>query len=259
VSIEGLNDLFPALEREGTLVDRVTRQMESLIVSGKLRPGEPMPPEARLAQLLGVSRTVVREAVSRLEARHLLRSTADGMVVSAPTAETVGRSMSLMLRMRGERPDHARVLEVRRMLEGEIAEKAAARRTEEDLILLAGILDEAEASTADPTRFATLDMEFHRALALATQNELYVVLLEALTETLMMFRRIALQNPATPARALRFHRAIYDQVVAGAPAAARAAMLNHMLEAETTIHAALDGEARTNDLSTELPGSVSSR
>jgi DNA-binding FadR family transcriptional regulator len=243
VSIEGSNDLFPALEREGTLVNRVTRQLESLIVSGKLQPGEAIPPEARLAPLLGVSRTVIREAVTRLEARHLLRSTAEGYVVSAPTAENVGRSMSLMLRMGADRPDHARVLEVRRMLEGEIAGFAAARRTEADLSLLATILREAEASTSDPERFGTLDVEFHRTLALSTQNELFVLLLDALGDTLIEFRRIALQDRATPARALAHHWAIYEQIIAGSPEGARAAMLNHMVEAETTVREALNRES----------------
>jgi DNA-binding FadR family transcriptional regulator len=240
MSADSTSDLFPALEREGTLVERVTRQIESLILTGKLQPGELLPPEARLAPLLGVSRTVIREAVSRLEARHLLRVTEEGYVVSSPTAANIGRSMSLMLRMTAERPDHARVLEVRRMLEGEIAGLAAARRTEDNLSLLETILRETEASTADPDRFAALDVEFHRALAVATQNDLFVVLLDALSDTLIEFRRLALRDPATPPRALAHHRAIYEQVAAGSPEGAREAMLGHMGEAESTVREALN-------------------
>ncbi len=245
------SELFATLEREGSLVDRVAHQIESLIVSGKLPPGQPIPPEARLARLLGVSRTVIREALSRLQARHLLAPGEGGLLASAPTAESVGRSMALMLRLRQEQPDHAHVLEVRRMLEGEIAELAAARRTEADLQLLDDILTASAFAHGEPERFAALDVEFHRSLALATRNELFVLLLDALVDTLMTFRRIALRDEGATERALRYHRAVYAQVRAGDASGARAAMLDHMLEAQQTVEEAMVR------LQTGAPGAVS--
>jgi GntR family transcriptional regulator, transcriptional repressor for pyruvate dehydrogenase complex len=234
-----VENLFSALQREDSLVKRVSEQLEELIVSGKLTPGQALPPETRLARLLGVSRTVVREALSSLLARQLLEAQGGSLLVSSPTAESIGRSMSLMLLLGRGEPDHNKVLEVRRLLEVEIAGLAALRRTDRDLALLARNLDEFAAAHQDAGRLPGLDIEFHRALAQATQNELFLVLIDALADTLMLYRRVAIQTPGMPGRALHHHRAVCEQVSAGSPEGARTAMLNHMLEAEETVHEAL--------------------
>ena len=73
-----------------------------------------------------------------------------GLVVSAPSPESVGRSMSLMLRLGREPIPHDKVLEVRRLIEVEIAKLAAERRTEADLQSMAEILAEAERCATTP-------------------------------------------------------------------------------------------------------------
>jgi DNA-binding FadR family transcriptional regulator len=222
------------------LVTRVVEQIEGLILEGKLRVGDPLPPENRLAEACGVSRTVIREAVARLQARHLveMQPGGSGLVVCAPSPESVGRSMSLMLRLGREPIPHDKVLEVRRLIEVEIAKLAAERRTDADLRQMAEILAEAEERIGDPLSFPQLDVEFHRALALATQNELFVILLDAISDTLMGQRRLALRVPGTTDRALRHHRAVFQQVQAGSIEGACAAMRDHMVEAEQTVREA---------------------
>jgi GntR family transcriptional repressor for pyruvate dehydrogenase complex len=233
-------DLFRTLRRDSSLVTRVVEQIEGLILEGKLHVGDTLPPEYKLAESCGVSRTVIREAVARLQARHLVEGQpgSGGLVVSAPSPESVGRSMSLMLRLGREPISHEKVLEVRRLIEVEIAKLAAERRTEADLQRMAEILAEAEERANDPTCFPQLDVEFHRALALATQNELYGVLLDAISDTLMSYRRLALRVAGTTNRALRYHRSVFEQVQAGSIEGARAAMREHMAEAEQTIREA---------------------
>jgi len=233
-------ELFRTLRRDSSLVTRVTEQIEGLILDGKLRIGEPLPPESRLAEACGVSRTVIREAVARLTAQHLVEAQPNtgGLVVSAPSLESVGRSMSLMFRLGRESIPHDKVLEVRRLIEVEISKLAAERRTEADLQRMAEILAEAEEYVNDPAGFPQLDVDFHRALALATQNELYVILLDAISDTLMRYRRLALRVPNTTDRALRHHRAIFEQVQAGSMEGARSAMRDHMIEAEQTVRQA---------------------
>lgn len=233
-------ELFGTLLRESSLVDRVTTQIEDLIMEGKLRTGDQLPTERELARQFEVSRTVVREAVSRLLARSLLEARiGGGMVISSPSAASVGRSMALMLRMGQPSIVHDKVLEVRRLLEVEIAGLAAQRRTDADLKRMEEILIEAAGVQHDPIRFPELDVGFHLALAQATQNELFLILLDAMMDTLVRFRQIGYQAPDMPARSMNHHRAIFGQVVAGSVAGARYAMCNHLVEAEETVREAL--------------------
>jgi GntR family transcriptional repressor for pyruvate dehydrogenase complex len=233
-------ELFGTLLRESSLVDRVTAQIEDLIMEGKLRVGDQLPTERELSRQFEVSRTVVREAVSRLLARSLLEARpGGGLVISSPSTAAVGRSMTLMLRMGQPSIEHEKVLEVRRLLEVEIAGLAAQRRTDEDLERLEKILIEAASMQHDPIRFPELDVGFHLALAQATHNELFLVLLDAMNETFMRFRQIGYQVPDMPARSLSHHRAILEQVKAGSLAGARYTMCNHLVEAEETVREAL--------------------
>jgi len=232
-------ELFKALERDATLTDRVTQQIEDLIVIGHLRPGNRLPPERELAHRFGVSRTVVREAVRALVAKGLLEvRSGSGTIVCSPTAQTLAQTMSLFLRVGQRDLDYRKILEVRRLLEVEIAGLAAERRTEEDLEVIKAILQEAE-SGGDRDRFVRTDMAFHSALARATYNELFSVLLDSIADVMITMRQMAFDIPDAFTRALRYHRAIFEQVKRGDPEGARQAMREHLVEAEDTIRQAL--------------------
>src|SRR5262245_56494738 len=110
--------VFEALPREATLVQRVIEQLEARIHAGQLRPGDRLPPERDLATQLGVSRTVVREAVAALTAKSLLEAAPrGGAIVRIPTAEAVTQTMRLYLRGVGEALDYSQIHEVRHVLE----------------------------------------------------------------------------------------------------------------------------------------------
>ncbi len=232
--------LVPELTREATLAQRVEQELERLIVGSYLGEGDRLPSERELATQFGVSRTVVREAVRALAARRLVDvGSGRGMVVRAPTAESAAASMTLLLRMQAGGSDLEKVIEVRRLLEVEIAALAAARRDEGDLRILEGILDRADRHRGDPDAFITEDVAFHAALAKATQNELFDLLLASLAEVMTEVRMLGLRIPGTTSRALRHHGEILEAVRSGDPAAARVAMGAHMDEASETLHRAV--------------------
>jgi GntR family transcriptional repressor for pyruvate dehydrogenase complex len=233
-------DIFEAIERESTLSSRVTRQIEALIVDGRLKPGDRLPSERELADQLGVSRTVVREAVRALVAKSLLEVQAgSGTIVRRPSAESVAQSMTLFLRADQQYLDYDKVHEVRRVLEVEIAGLAAQRRNAEDLAEMEKVLREAAEIESDRKHFAKNDVAFHAALADATHNKLFGLLLDSIADIMYEVRYLGFDVPGTPARALTYHHAIFEQVRAGDPEGARQAMREHLIEAEETQRQAL--------------------
>lgn len=241
----GPDSRFRAVARESTLVDRVAEQIEGQIVGGQLQPGERLPSERELAEQFGVSRTVIREAVRVLAAKSLLEvRSGSGTVVRSPSTRAITQSMTLLLRT-GQRIDHAAIHEVRRTLEVEIAGLAAERRTPTDVAALEALLDEMAAILAEGRtaairdRFAANDVRFHAALARATHNELFVLLLDSIADVLLEVRQIGFEGAGSHQDTLDFHRAIFEQVRAGDAPGAREAMRAHLINAEQVMQAGL--------------------
>lgn len=225
-------DAIRLIAREASLAQQVAAGLEQLIAGQRFRPGERLPSEWELAERFGVSRTVVREAVRA----------GSGTVVRRPSTDVAAAAMSLLLSMSGEATP-AKIAEVRRVLEVEIAGLAAARRTADDVGRLAAILQTAADRIEDPDAFVETDVAFHVALADATHNELFGVLLAAIAGVMVEVRGVALRVPGTPERALGFHREIYACIERGDRAAAREAMDRHMDEAIVTMTATLGAPA----------------
>lgn len=238
--------MFETLTREPTLTGRVVNQLEALIVDQRLQPGDRLPAINQLTQQFGVSRTVVREAIGALAARGLLEVRhGSRTVVSRPSAETVAQSMSHYLRGRAAL-DIAKVSHVRRVLEIEIAGCAAEQRTVQDLARLESLLEEMAAIVQatderqrNRARYVQTDVEFHTALAYATGNDLFPVVLNSLVDVMMEVREMGFAVPGSLEKALNFHTNIYKQVKAGSVEGARQAMLAHLLDSEEVMRQAL--------------------
>lgn len=227
--------LFQAVPRPGTLTSRLIKQIEEMMTERSLQPGDRLPPERELSQQFGVSRTVIREAVAALAAKSLLEIVpGGGAVVRTLDAGAVSRSLSLLLRTGPTTYSYEKVNEVRRLLEVEIAGLAAARRTEGDLNVLEETLRSASPDDPDRAHFAARDLAFHAALARATHNELFSLLLDSISDVLLKVREQGFDVPGTPERALHFHDAILRAVRAGDAAGARQAMQEHLSEAAET-------------------------
>jgi GntR family transcriptional repressor for pyruvate dehydrogenase complex len=239
-----LDQLITALPRAEPLAGRVASQLEQLILQQQIPAGQRLPSERDLADQFGVSRTVIREAVRTLAARGLLDvRSGRGTIVRALTTEAAVESMSRLLTTRSHRFDYEKVGEVRRVLEVEIAGLAAERRQPDDIRALETVLERAQEKLEDPETFIETDVGFHEALARATHNDLFLVILSSIAHVMRDVRRLGLRVPGTPARALDYHRRIFDAVRAGDAEGARRAMSQHMDEARQTIAEALKSDA----------------
>lgn len=249
--------MFKRIEREANLSDLVSRQIHELIRERHLMPKDRLPAERDLAEQFGVSRTVVREAVRGLAAKGLLEVSPGrgGTVVRLPTAETMSEMMTLFLRGAERTLDYENLVEVRRVLEVAIAGFAAERRTDDDLKEMDLVLQETLKIGNDRDAFVKWDLAFHKALAQATHNRLFPLLLESVNELMVEVRLMAFSlGPRSevgtrprdrgralgaPARSYKYHSAIYEQIKQGNAPAAREAMRDHLVEAEQTLRKAL--------------------
>jgi GntR family transcriptional repressor for pyruvate dehydrogenase complex len=251
--------MFTTLSREPNLTSRVTSELEALIVENRLQPGDRLPSVADLAAQYGVSRTVIREAIGALAGKGLLEvQHGSGTVVSRPTASAVTQSMTLYLRAGQPQYDYTKVSQVRRVLEVEIAGLAAEQRTAEDLAAMEKLLHEMAEMVSGQSEiqakrehFVRNDVEFHTALANASHNELFPLILNSIADIMLAVRQLGFDVPGSPAHALAAHWGIFEQVKAGDRTEARLAMEAHLTTSEMIVRQglALRRAAQTPDQS----------
>lgn len=224
---------FPAVARAATLSEKVAAEVTRTIVDGVLPAGAALPSERELGEQFGVSRTVIREAVRSLAAAGLIET----RIGARPRVAQVGSdgvNRALRMFLQRSEVDYRRVHEVRTALEIEIAGYAAERATADDLERLGDLNDElASISGAAIDRAAELDVAFHQAIAGATGNTLFSVLLEAIEPVLLEVRRRAFREARMREYALSAHEQILRSIDAGDPEGARQAMRAHLQAAES--------------------------
>jgi len=197
-------DYLHQVQREERLADKVAELLKKAILSGQLEPGDRLPPERILGERFGVSRTVIREAVRSLAAKGLVEvRSGSGSVVARVDAAAVTETIRLYVQ--GASIDRDLIDEVRRLVEVHAAGVAAERATDADVADLRARLQEAE---------------FHRGIAQATRNPLYVVLLDA-------FAELAGEHPGPPDA----HERILERIAEHDPEGARQAMRQHLADA----------------------------
>lgn len=211
----------------GTLADRVTE-----VLAYKIKNQE-LPPDFRLtehimAKRFGVSRTVIREAISRLKSDGLVESRQGlGTVVLRPGAATafridVGTTDSL--------PAALQVMELRRGIEGEAAALAAQRRTPEQLVSIKQALVEIDEAVEKDDDGADEDFGLHKIIALTTGNPLYVSLLDFLGHFMHTSIKVTRANKARhmDLSIQAEHQAIIEAIAQADPDAARRAAVAHI-------------------------------
>ncbi|BDY28492.1 FadR/GntR family transcriptional regulator [Mycolicibacterium mageritense] len=209
---------------------RVVAGLKDKILAGDLPPGHKLPSEAELIDEFGVSRTVVREAVTRLRAEGLVE-TFQGrgsfvLAVPEPTSFTVE---SAAIRTHHDVLD---MVDFRLGVECEAAALAAARIDAPGADAVRAAL--AAFGTATPDDAVEADFRFHRAVAAASGNRFYVDLVDSLGPMMIMLTRTRLgaehsiTDAAHAERVRREHEEIATAVIAGEPDLARAAMRLHL-------------------------------
>lgn len=224
----------------GTLTDRVSEALIELISGEDFPPGSRLPSEMNMASRFGVSRTVIREAISRLKSEGLVESRqGSGVFVREGNMDAPFRiDPNIMESIQAV----LQVVELRKALEGEIAALAAKRRTKEQLQAIKNALKQIDVAVASGSDGVEADIVFHRTIAEATGNPHFLALIEFLFNFLKKATQITRSIEATRAtlaqQVMDEHSAIVDALTRQDEDAARAAARLHMERASRRLGSA---------------------
>ena len=218
--------------RPRTLAVTLVDALGDRIRDGRLAAGQKLPTEAAIMEEFGVSRTVVREAISKLQAsglvatRHGVGTFVVGLGDAAP--------FRIPPEQLGTLRDVIAVLELRIGVETEAAALAAQRRTPENLAAMRAALAAFVLALEEGRDAVGPDFQFHLEIARATQNSHFAELMGTLGGMMIPRARLESAEPVTPQRLAYLrgvngeHQGIYDAISRQDAEAARAAMRTHL-------------------------------
>jgi len=167
-----------------TPVDKIIKRIRIMIQSGDLNPGDRLPSERKLADHLNVSRTHVRDAISKLEFYGILKTLPQsGTFVEGLGITAIEGLITDILEI--DNNDFDALVETRVLLETAAARLAALRRTTEDIIKMKTALDDYEAKVKTGLPAVEEDLLFHLAIAKASKNSTMVSLMLLLTPPIL--------------------------------------------------------------------------
>ena len=214
----------------GRLYEQIVEQIEARIVRGELQVGDQLPAERELAAQFGVSRTAVREAVKALHQKGLVEvAVGRGTFIADQTAHAVRHSLDFMLKI-GAEDGCKNLTEVREILEPEIAALSATRATEAHRAAMRQAIATMDTALNDADTYIEADLDFHLALAQATQNDLIFTLLDPIVDLLREHRKKIFKRAGAPQRGQVYHKRILRAVEQHDSETARKTMRAHLAQ-----------------------------
>ncbi|CAL8477237.1 FadR/GntR family transcriptional regulator [Caballeronia sp. S22] len=215
------------------LSDTVAQQLQKLIEKGSFAATGKLPTEAVLAQEFGVSRTVIREAISRLKNEGMVEPRQGSGVFIVERAGI--RPLRIDYAQAIEPGAVVQILALRRAIEAEVASEAAQRRTDEQLAVIEGTLARIDEAVRAGRNGVEEDVAFHREIANATGNPYFLKTLTFLNQYLEAGTIVTRGNEALREDFMRQvreeHAAIVEAIRSRDAAAARNAAQTHLINA----------------------------
>lgn len=198
--------------RTVSLADQIFDRLEADILSGKYQRGEILT-ELKLSEIMGVSRTPVREALRRLEQEHLIEDTNKGSVVLGITEE-----------------DLKDIYEIRMNIEGMAAYRAAERITDEQIKELKELLDLQEfySSKNDADHIKGVDNHFHELVYRYSGSTVIYDTLTPLHKKVQKYRKASVEDTNRSLNSLKEHRAILQALENHDPELAKKVVIDHV-------------------------------
>jgi GntR family transcriptional regulator, transcriptional repressor for pyruvate dehydrogenase complex len=237
-----LVEAFGTIEKQG-VAEKVVRRILDLVKAGNLKAGDRLPAERELVRIFNVSRPSLREAMRSLAILGVIETRqGGGAYVSNLDAKSLLAPLEFFVTLSQSNVED--VFDSRRLIEMEIARRAALNATDGDVEKLEQMIDAQDEVVDDPIGFRILDSEFHEKLAALGGN----VVLERLTASLynmgLDIRRRATEMRGVVARSCEDHRTIVQALRRRDPEAAAAAMAQHLRHIEASTIAVMAQDAK---------------
>ena len=189
-------DFFNKIGTAQPLSQRIERRIEELIREKKILPGQKLPSEFELCQRFSVSRTALREALKRLNARGLVEiKKGSGVYVTQIKMENIINSLNLFYDLKFDSNLIQQIIEVRRIFEPEIAKLASVNRTDDDINLLRQNIDDLIKCDSDNTQLEVdIINRFHMNVAKATNNPIITISMEPVYSLVPRLRNLIFAN-----------------------------------------------------------------
>jgi GntR family transcriptional repressor for pyruvate dehydrogenase complex len=228
----------PETLRRSSLVAEVVALLREVIETKGLAPGDRLPTEAQLVESLEVSRPVLREAVSQLEAIGLVQ-VRRGLGMYVGDRSSLAGCLKMVRTALAVTPrDLIQLTELRTALENHSARRAAEAATPEDLGALGELCDAMDRHDLPYEEAIGIDFAFHRKLAEIAGNELTLNVMSVLQEFIVEAMLQTTPRPRDRSVSRRLHRAILTAVRRGDPDRAEKAMREHMQVTRERLEAA---------------------
>ena len=230
------------------LSEAVVGELLTWLKNGRYGVGDKLPAERELMETFGVGRNTVREAIQALIALGAVavRPGTGTTVLSTEPSSVLDMEIVAAL-LDGTTLDE--LYEFRMTLESDVAFKAAERANEEDLVAAEIALTRYENAMRAGKAVYQADIDFHRTLAIATRNPIYVKISDALVDLIVTARKATDQVPEATKRAAIDHRKILDAISRGEAELARDLMAQHIQSATWALQTARKQVAEKVDTS----------
>jgi len=217
--------------KKSALADQIANQLLSLIKEKLFRPGDKLPQERKLAEMMGVSRPSLREALRTLSIMNVIEiRQGDGSYVSSLEPKRLVEHLAFVFSL--DESTAEKLFESRKIVEIGIASLAAQRITDEQIEKLEALMKKLVDKEGDHESFVLADLKMHELIADAADNTILARFMQSISQLSLASRRYTVRKPGIFRRTIKDHRRIVKALKARDPEAACDAMLTHLNHVE---------------------------
>jgi GntR family transcriptional repressor for pyruvate dehydrogenase complex len=220
--------------KKSALAEEITSRVLELIKEKELKPGDKLPPERELAEMMSVSRPSLREALRALAIMNVIEiRQGDGTYVGSLEPQSLVAHLDFVLSL--DDSTFIQLFEARKILEVGIAGLAAKTISDEELIDLQECLDRFAEHTDDPQQLLEADLELHQLIAEAARNPILIRVMASISQLGLASRSRTIAIPGVVEQTIKDHREIVRALEKRDQAAAEQAMLAHLENVESRL------------------------
>ena len=219
------------IQESTSLADKIANQLLSLIKEKHFLPGDKLPQEKKLAEMMGVSRPSLREALRSLSIMNVIEILqGDGTYVSSLEPKQLVEHLNFVFSL--DESTAEKLFESRKIVEIGIAGLAAQRIKDEQIERLEALMKKLVEVDGDPEAFLLIDIKMHELFAEAAENPMLSRFMESISQLTMTSRRYTVRQPGILEQSTKDHRRIVRALKTRDPEVSREAMLVHLNHVE---------------------------